>query len=137
MLKVPLVVFAVAVALVSSAAAFAAVKTTGPGSRLDVTVNMFDTRHDILLMTQSDYKGGLELYMTDWIDVTRGEVARFTIYNKGKKLHNFKVFGKVRTKPIKPGRTATFIVPLLKRGVFPYMSTLNANKGLKGIFTVN
>ena len=42
MLKAPLVICAVAVALVCSAASLAAVKTTGPGSRIDVFVNIFD-----------------------------------------------------------------------------------------------
>ena len=63
-----------------------------------------------MLYTQSDYKGGSELFFTEWSEVSRGEVARFNITNKGSKPHKFKVFGKT-TKAIKPGprRPSSFL----------------------------
>jgi plastocyanin len=137
MLKVRLLILSAAAVLVFSAESFATIKTTDPGSRLDVTVSMFDSRHDILMMAQNDCKRAYGCYMTDWIDVTVGKIARFTIFNRGTKPHNFKIFGKVRTTAIKPGHKASFIVRLERRGVFPYFSTLNGNKGLRGVFTVN
>jgi hypothetical protein len=142
MLKVLLFVLTAVVALAIPASSLATAKTTGPGSRLDVTIDLFDTTSKerygqafvVYLMTQSDYRGGLELFITDWTEVTRGEVAKITLRNKGKKLHTFKLFG--TTKKVHPGRQAVFIKQLLKRGLFPYQMD-KGTKGYKGIFTVN
>jgi hypothetical protein len=136
MVKVPLLVFTAVVALVLSAASFAAVKTTGPGSRVDVYVHISDKNFIVEMLTQSDYKGGEELYMTDPTEVMRGEVARFNVLNVGKKPHNFTVFGKT-TPTLKPGGKATILVPLVRRGSFPYTSKSKGAKTLKGVFVVN
>ena len=142
MLKVPLLLITVAVEMVFSAAPSA---TTGPGSRLDVYVHITDQNFIIGLYTQSDYKGGQEMYLTDPTEVMRGEVARFNVLNVGKKPHNFTVFGHT-TKTLKPGgkigtcpkaTCSVFLVPLTKRGTFPYKVTINGNKGLRGTFLVN
>ena len=53
----------------------------------------------------------------------RGVVAIFRVNNKGKKDHNFAVFGK-ETPVLKPGAKAYFQVILLSRGKFRYESTL-------------
>ena len=141
MLKIPLLL-CMAGALVFSATSSA---TTGPGSRVDVYVHITDKGFLVQLLTQSDFKGGQEMYMTDPTEVVRGEVARFNILNVGKKPHNFTVFGHT-TKTLQPGgkagtcpktNCAVFIVPLLKRGQFPYKVTVNGNKSLRGVFLVN
>ena len=72
MLNVRLFVFTAVAALVFSAASLAAVKTTGPGSRVDVYVHISDKTFIIELLTQSDYKGGQEMFMTDPSEVVRG-----------------------------------------------------------------
>jgi hypothetical protein len=135
--KVHLFAFTVIIALVVSAASLAAVKTTGPGSRVDVFINIKDKSYIVELQTQSDYRGGQEMYLTDPSEVMRGEVARFDLWNLGNQPRTFSVFGKT-TPTIKAGGKATILVPLVKRGQFPY--TIKGGKGtktLKGVFTVN
>ena len=137
MLKVRVLAFTFVVALVFSAASFAMVRTTGPGSRVDVYIHITDTKFITQMYTQSDYKGGNELYLTDPSEVQRGQVARFNILNVGKRLHNFTVFGK-KSPTLKPGGKWVVVVPLVRRGAFPYASTLDKGKrGLKGVFLVN
>jgi hypothetical protein len=138
MLKARLgVLIVVAAALVFSAASLAAVKTTGPGSRVDVYVHMSDKDFIVELLTQSDYRGGQEMFLTAPSEVVRGEVARFNVLNVGKKARNFSVFGKT-TPTLKPGGKATILVPLVRRGVFPYTSKGGkGTKTLKGVFLVN
>jgi hypothetical protein len=139
-LKVPLLVLSVAVALVFSAESLAAVKAADPGSRVDVTIDIFDTTsrdryglaYVIYLMKQSDYTHSG--FMNDPVEVSVGDVARFNVRNKGKKAHILKVFGVTRT--VKPGAKAVFIVSLLKRDSFPYVID-KGTKGFKGIFLVN
>jgi plastocyanin len=135
--KAPLLFLSMAAALAFSAASLAAVKAIDPERRLDVTVTIFDKRMEVMLLRQAECKGGGGCYMTEWVDITVGDLARFTIVNKGTKPHDFKIFGKVRTTAIKPGHKTTFIMSLNKRGQFPYLSTLNGNKGLRGTFSVN
>jgi hypothetical protein len=133
MVKFPLLVLAAAVALVFSATSLA---TTGPGSRVDVYVHITDKNFITELLTQSDYRGGQEMYLTAPTEVVRGEVARFDILNVGKKDHNFSVFGKT-TAMLKPGGKATILVPLVTRGQFPYVSKGKGTPTLRGVFLVN
>jgi hypothetical protein len=145
-LKVPLLVLSLAMALVFSAQPLAAVNATDRWSRLDpiVTIHIFDTTsrtrfgraYETLLwsLQQQRYCRG-DCYNIDWIDVRVGQVARFKVTNKGKKPHSFQVFGR-KIKMLRPGATATFTVPLLKRGSFPFVID-DGTKGFKGIFLVN
>ena len=61
----------------------------------------------------------------------------FTVSNKGKKPHDFKIAGK-KTPPLAPGRSATLRVTFSKQGRYPYLSTVSgqAAAGMKGVFTV-
>jgi len=133
MLKLRVFGLAVFAALVFSASSVA---TTGPGSRLLVYINIQDTKLIKAMYTLSDYKGGQEAYLTDDIEVTRGEIAKFTIWNQGKKPAKFTVMG--RTTPLlKPGAKSYFIIPLVRRGAFPYQTlTATGKKGFKGVFNV-
>jgi len=128
--KVRIFVLAVFVALAFSASSVA---TTGPGSRLMVYFNIHDTKLVKAMYTLSDYKGGSEAYLTDDIEVTRGEIAKFTIWNQGTKPARFTVMGR-KTPLIKPGKKSYFIVPLVRRGAFPYVAT--GKKSFKGVFNV-
>jgi uncharacterized cupredoxin-like copper-binding protein len=60
----------------------------------------------------------------------------FTVVNKGKLPHDFKVAGK-KTRQIKPGKSAKLTVTF-KPGSFPYLCTVpgHAAAGMKGVFTV-
>jgi uncharacterized cupredoxin-like copper-binding protein len=61
----------------------------------------------------------------------------FTVTNKGKKPHDFKIDGK-KTPSLAPGRSATLRVTFSKQGRYPYISTISgqAAAGMKGVFTV-
>jgi uncharacterized cupredoxin-like copper-binding protein len=60
----------------------------------------------------------------------------FTIANKGKLSHDFKIAGK-KTALIKPGKSGTLKVTL-KAGKYPYLCTVpgHAAAGMKGTLTV-
>ncbi len=68
--------------------------------------------------------------------VTRGAVT-FTVTNKGKLEHDFKIAGK-KTVRLKPGRTTTLTVTLRAAGRAAYLCTLpgHAAGGMKGSLTV-
>jgi plastocyanin len=61
----------------------------------------------------------------------------FTVTNKGKVPHNFKIGGK-RTPLLLPGRSAILRVTFSKSGSYPYLSTVpgQAAAGMKGVFSV-
>jgi plastocyanin len=61
----------------------------------------------------------------------------FTVTNKGKVSHNFKIGGK-RSPLLLPGRSATLRVTFSKSGRYAYLSTLpgQAAAGMKGVLTV-
>ena len=67
--------------------------------------------------------------------VPAGSVT-FTVVNKGKLAHDFKIGGKV-TPLISPGKTAKLVVTL-KKGSFPYLCTVpgHAAAGMKGTLKV-
>ena len=67
--------------------------------------------------------------------VTKGAVT-FTVTNKGKLEHDFKIAGK-KTVKLKPGKAATLKVTL-KAGKAAYLCTLpgHAAGGMKGTLTV-
>ena len=61
----------------------------------------------------------------------------FTVTNKGKVSHDFKIAGK-KTPLLSPGRSATLRVTFSKTGRYPYLSTVSgqASHGMKGVFSV-
>ena len=67
--------------------------------------------------------------------VKHGSVI-FTVVNKGKLAHDFKIAGK-KTPLIKPGKSATLTVTL-KAGKYPYLCTVpgHAAAGMKGTLVV-
>jgi len=67
--------------------------------------------------------------------VAKGAVT-FTVTNKGKITHDFRIGGK-KTALLKPGKKATLRV-VLKAGKAPYLCTLpgHAAGGMKGTLTV-
>ena len=62
----------------------------------------------------------------------------FTVINKGKISHDFKVAGK-KTKTLNPGQKATLRVVFKKKGRFAYVCTLpgHARLGMKGVLGVS
>jgi uncharacterized cupredoxin-like copper-binding protein len=67
--------------------------------------------------------------------VSHGTVT-FTVVNKGKLAHDFKIGGK-KTPLVQPGRSAKLTVTL-KAGTFPYLCTVpgHAAAGMKGMLAV-
>ena len=61
----------------------------------------------------------------------------FTVTNKGKLSHDFKIAGK-KTPLLAPGRSATLRVTFSKTGRYPYLATVSgqASHGMKGVFSV-
>lgn len=61
----------------------------------------------------------------------------FTVTNRGKKQHDFKIAGK-KTPLLAPGRSARLPVTFSKKGRYPFLSTVSgqAAAGLKGVFSV-
>jgi uncharacterized cupredoxin-like copper-binding protein len=61
----------------------------------------------------------------------------FTVVNKGKIAHNFKIAGK-KTPLLAPGKSATLLVVFRSKGRYAYLCTLvgHASAGMKGSFGV-
>jgi plastocyanin len=57
--------------------------------------------------------------------VPTGTTVIFTVVNKGKISHNFKIAGK-KTKTLNPGQSATLTVKFAKKGQYPYLCTVSA-----------
>jgi uncharacterized cupredoxin-like copper-binding protein len=69
--------------------------------------------------------------------VPKGTTVVFTVVNKGKIAHDFKISGK-KTKTLKPGQTTTLRVAFPKKGAIAFICTLpgHAPAGMKGKFGV-
>jgi mono/diheme cytochrome c family protein len=61
----------------------------------------------------------------------------FTVTNRGKRKHNFRIAGR-KTPVLAPGQRRSLTVTFTKAGLFPYVSTVpgDAATGLRGAFTV-
>jgi hypothetical protein len=125
-----------ALALLVAAGSPAFRSTTGP-TRL-VTVVVLITDKGIVLQpyvsvySESDLSANLQVLRGP---IPRGDYVRFNVLNKGKKTHNFKVFGKT-TPPVKPGGRAHLFASALVRGSFRYSSTLDKGNAFHGSISV-
>jgi uncharacterized cupredoxin-like copper-binding protein len=61
----------------------------------------------------------------------------FTVVNKGKITHNFKIAGKT-TRKLNPGQKATLKVKFTKKGRYAYLCTIpgHAKLGMKGVLSI-
>ena len=66
-----------------------------------------------------------------------GSTVIFTVVNKGKISHNFKIGGKT-TPNLLPGKSAKLTVKFKKKGHYAYLCTIpgHAAAGMKGLFSV-
>ena len=105
--------------LCSTSTASARVATTSPGQRVNTLVLI----------------EGQGITVGESARLPRGVIVTFYVKNLTKSAKNFKFLGK-KTRPIAPGQQATLKVTLVRRGVFPYLSTLNPSRKLRGLFLV-
>ena len=110
---------ALATCLLLCSTASAGVATTSPGQRVNTLVLI--ENHGITVGESGR--------------LPRGVIVTFFVKNLTKSAKNFKFLGK-KTQAIAPGQQAILKVTLLRRGVFPYLSTLNPSRKLRGLFLV-
>jgi hypothetical protein len=137
-MRVCVLVVAVAAAMTFSAVSLATLKTTGPNTKVTVLVLINDQGIRVFMFAGAlgaDGKTEQNVGMAVTGGVPRGDYLSFNVYNRGKKVHNFTIFGK-KTSPIKPGGKAHLFVQSLRRGNFLYQSTLDTNKKYRGQLTV-
>ncbi|MDX6442545.1 MAG: hypothetical protein QOE43_2274 [Gaiellaceae bacterium] len=109
----------VAASLVLAGGAFPSPKTTTPGAQIVIGVILSDQSVNVF----------------DGARAPRGATVIFLISNRGKKRHNFQVFGK-RTVLLKPKQSAKMVVNVLARGAFPYQSTVDKGPRFRGHFVI-
>jgi hypothetical protein len=124
---------ALALALFWSSASLAGSRTTQPGKTVLVYFVIND--QDIAYAIYREQLGGGTTELTLQRYVLRGDFAKFTIINRGKKPHGFAFLGK-KFAPLGPGRKTHFSKALLVRGAFPYRSTTDSGKAFRGKFPV-
>jgi hypothetical protein len=133
-MKVRVLVLAVAAAMTLPAVALAGPKTTAPSKKVLVSVVIYDK--GLVIATYGmipTNKFAHELVPVNIIP--RGDYISFAVLNRGKKVHNFTIFGKT-TPSIKPGGKAHLFLTAMSRGNFLYRSTLDEGKSFRGYLTV-
>jgi hypothetical protein len=129
----------IVVAMTLSAVSLAGPKTTAPSKKVTVLVLINDNG-----MTVSTFAGVLGLdgkpepgaFTAFDGPVPRGNYLSFNVFNRGKKVHNFTIFGK-KTPPIMPGHKAHLFSTALTRGKFLYQSTLDKSRPFRGYLIVH
>ena len=120
------------------AGSFARPGTTAPSRKVTVLVVITDKGITVSLFAGVVYANGNNednALMALPGRVPRGDYLSFNIFNRGKRAHDFEMFGK-KTPAIKPGGHAHLFVSALRRGDFRYQSTLDKNKAFRGFVTV-
>jgi hypothetical protein len=128
----------VAIALCVPAGSFARQGTTAPSKKVTVLVVITDKGITVSLFAGVIYANGdneENALMALPGRVPRGDYLSFNIFNRGKKVHDFEMFGK-KTPAIKPGGHAHLFVSALRRGDFRYESTFDMSKAFRGLVTV-
>jgi len=129
-------------ATILAAGSWSAVRTTAPSNKVTVLVVIDDRGikvHSFVGLgneQQGKDPGNEPSSMQALLGpVPRGDFMSFNIFNRGKKTHDFTIFGK-KTPPIKPGKSAHLFAQALTRGNFPYRSTLDRSRAFRGYFTI-
>jgi hypothetical protein len=127
----------VAAVMILSAVSLAAPRTTTPSKKVTVMVLINDQGIKAYLFAAALGVDGQPEPNTSMAvtGVPRGGYVSFTVFNRGKKVHNFTVFGK-KTPQIKPGGQAHLFSPANTRGAFTYQSTLDKGAAFRGTLTV-
>src|ERR1051325_3027021 len=121
--------------LAAAPGALAATATTAPSKRVTIVVRITDSGIGPLAQFTVAGAGDLLKVSPAASRVPRGDYATFTIFNNGKKRHNFTILGR-KTGVIKPGKHAAFNIFFAVRGHFRYASTLDKGKAFSGVLSV-
>ena len=113
--------------LAAPAGALAAARTTLPTKTIVVEVFITDQR--VLVIPYQGQSISSIGFLPLVGPIPRGDYLSFSVLNRGKKPHDFTIFGR-KTAPIKPGGKAGFHKLALARGTFRWTSPLD--KGKKG-----
>jgi hypothetical protein len=108
--------------------------SSAPSKSVTVLVVIDDGGISIHKFRQSGSGSGASLETLDG-PVPRGDLVTFNIYNRGKNLHNFAIFGKT-TPALKPGKKGHLYFAVKTPGKFLYKSTLDRSKAFQGYLTV-
>ena len=112
----------------------AAVATTAPSTTATVFVLINDRGIEVSAYQETMKDNSPTLGMMRG-GLPRGELLHFDVVNRGKKAHDFTIFGK-KTRVLKPGQRAKFRVIATTRGHFPYKSTLDRGKQFRGFLHI-
>jgi hypothetical protein len=123
-----------AAALLLSATSLASRATTQPAKKITLVVILDDKGVRLAAFTQLG-QGSTATLNPLMGPVPRGDYVSINVYNRGSKAHNFSIFGKT-TPSVKPGGKAHLFVAVMKRGSFPYGSTVDKSKAFRGILHV-
>jgi hypothetical protein len=122
------------VALSISSSSFGALRTTNPATSATVLVVITDKGIKLTTFTETANNGGVQLNAVRGA-IPRGFYLHFTILNKGKRMHNFEIFGR-KTQVLRPAQRGHFNVLAKSRGNFVYESTLDKHPAFRGHLTV-
>jgi hypothetical protein len=108
--------------------------TTAPSTSATVLVLLEDKGVTVNAYSES---GGADRPVLGMLRgaIPRGDVLNFHVVNRGKKPHNFTIFGR-KTKALKPGQQARFRIMATTRGRFPWKSTLDKGKKFRGFVSI-
>ena len=124
---------AVALALLCSPVSLAASRTTQPGKTVLVYFVINDQKVAYAIYREQQGGGTNELTLQKY--VLRGDFAKFTVINRGKRAHGFDFYGH-KIPNLKPGGKVRFSAALLRRGSYPYSSPTDPSKAYSGKFPV-
>jgi len=119
-------------ALALSSTAFARPATTAPTKLVNMLVLIDDKGISLHLFNGRDSGSTLDTMSGP---IPRGDYITINVYNRGRRKHNFTLFGK-KTPSIKPGGKAHLFAIAVSRGRFPYRSTLDRETPFRGYVTV-
>jgi hypothetical protein len=108
--------------------------SSAPSKSVTVLVVIDDRGMTVHKFRQSGSGSGASLETLDG-PVPRGDLVTFNVYNRGKSLHNFAIFGKT-TPALKPGKRGHLYFAVKSPGRFLYKSTLDKSKAFQGYLTV-
>jgi hypothetical protein len=128
---------AIMAATIFTAVSLARETTTTPSKKITVVVVINDRGIKVSLFADALGVDGRPEANTAMAvtRVPRGGYVSFNVFNRGKRVHDFKVFGKT-TPPIKPGGRAHLFSPANARGAFAYGSTMDKGAAFRGVLTV-